>query len=264
MDILKKQMAPVSNEAWHEINEEAKRVLESFLVSRRFLNVEGPKGWDFASVPEGRLEIPSGQKKEGVIYGIHKVQPLIEPRISFKLNIWELDNISRGASDADLDPLTIAAGKLAEFEEKSVYYGLKNASMKGLADCNSEKHLKFPESIENLTDVVSEGVTKLMGDAIKGPYALVAGLPVWKKISAVSNCYPLRKQIEKIIDGPVIPNHFINEAFLVPQTTDDLKLILGQDISIGYESSTEREVVLFLTESFTIKIDNPDSVVMIK
>ncbi len=257
-------MAPVSNEAWHEINEEARRVLESFLVSRKFLNVEGPKGWGFASVPEGRLEIPSGQKKEGVIYGIHKVQPLVEPRISFKLNIWELDNISRGASDADLDPLTDAAKKLAEFEEKSIYYGLKNASMKGLADCGSDNHIKIPENIEDFTGVVSEGVSILMEKAVKGPYALVAGLPVWKKISAVSNCYPLRKQIEKIIDGPVIPNHFINEAFLVPQTTDELKLILGQDISIGYESHTDREVVLFLTESFILKTDNPDSVVIIK
>ncbi len=264
MNILKKELAPVSTEAWKQINSEAKRFLETYLVARKFLKVEDPKGWDYAALPEGRLDIPSGQKKDGVIYGIHKVQPLIEPRISFSLNIWELDNISRGSSDADFDPLAVAAKKLARFEEETIFYGLEKASIKGLSGININNSLNLPENITELPEVVSEGVTRLVQEAVNGPYTMVAGLPLWKKISAIANGYPLKKQIEKIIGGNIIPSLFITEAFLVPQNADELRLVLGQDISIGYESHTAKEVVLYLTESFTFKIDNPSSVIMIK
>ena len=257
-------MAPVSNEAWSEINNEAKRVLTSLLSSRRFLNVEGPKGWSYSSVPQGRLDIPSGQKKEDVVYGIRKVQPLIEPRISFKLNIWELDNISRGGSDADLDPLTEAAEKLARFEEQSVYYGIKNSLLTGLAECNKEGQLDLPGNNEDFPATVSEGVARLMKASVKGPYALVVGPEKWKQISSFAKGYPLKKQLEKILGGPIIFSQFINEAFILPEEAEELRLILGQDISIGYESHTDKEVKLFLTESFTLKIDNPDSVITIK
>jgi len=99
MDILKQELAPVSAEAWEEIRSEARRVLNVHLSARKFIEVVGPKGWDYAAVPVGRLNIPGNQDKKGVIYGINKVQPLVEPRISFHLNIWELDNLARGAID---------------------------------------------------------------------------------------------------------------------------------------------------------------------
>ena len=37
------------------------------------------------------------------------------------MNIWELDNIDRGAKDADLDSVVEAAQKIAAFEDGAVF-----------------------------------------------------------------------------------------------------------------------------------------------
>lgn len=264
MDILKQTLAPVSTEAWEEIKSEAKRVLNAHLSARKFIKVVGPKGWDYAAVPVGRLNIPGNQNKKGVVYGINMVQPLVEPRISFHLNIWELDNLARGAKDIDLDSMEHAAVKLAEFEERTIYYGLKNASITGLKECNAGEKLVFPEQIEDLLSVVSQGITKLVKASIGGPYTLVVSPDKWQKISSHFKGYPLKIQLEKLLGGQVILSHFIREAFLVPADASELNLVLGQDISIGYESHNDKEVRLFFTESFTLQIHDPATLIMIE
>ncbi|MFP4365658.1 MAG: family 1 encapsulin nanocompartment shell protein [Bacteroidales bacterium] len=264
MDILKQSLAPISAEAWQEIKSEAKRFLNTHLSARRFIEVSEPKGWDFASIPTGRLVLPDNQDKDAVHYGIHQVQPLVEPRLHFNLNIWELDNLTRGAKDIDLDAMEEAALKFAEFEERAIFYGMKNASITGLKDCNKDNKLDFPGQIDGLLPVISEGITRLAEKSISGPYALIVSPEKWKQISSHVKGYPLRVHLERILGGPVILSHFIEEAFLVPAHADDLNLILGQDISIGYESHNEREVRLYFTESFTMKINDPESIILIE
>ena len=39
MDFFKRQLAPLSSEAWEEINDRAKRVLKSYLSARKVVNV---------------------------------------------------------------------------------------------------------------------------------------------------------------------------------------------------------------------------------
>ncbi len=75
-------------------------------------------GTDFPGVPEGRLEFPKKQPKDGVSYGVHKVHHLVETRIPFDLDVKELDNVVRGAKDVDLANLDDAARKIALFEEQ--------------------------------------------------------------------------------------------------------------------------------------------------
>ncbi len=264
MDILKQSLAPVSEEAWQEIKSEAKRFLSAHLSARKFIEVVGPRGWDYGAVTVGRLDIPGSQSNDGVIYGINRVQPLVEPRIRFQLNLWELDNLTRGAKDIDLDSMEQAAIKFAEFEEKTIYYGLKNASIKGLKECNTEGKLVFPDQIKDLLSTVSQGITRLVNSSIGGPYALIVSPEKWQRISSHFEGYPLKTQLEKLLGGPVILSNFIKEAFLAPANASELNLVLGQDISIGYESHNEKEVRLFFTESFTLQIHDPATIIVIE
>ncbi|MDP1125322.1 family 1 encapsulin nanocompartment shell protein, partial [Klebsiella pneumoniae] len=71
-------------------------------------------------------------QKDAVKYGIHQVLPMIETRIPFELNIWELDNAVRGAEDIDLGALEEAARKIAQFEENVIYEGFKPGNVVGL------------------------------------------------------------------------------------------------------------------------------------
>lgn len=49
---------------------------------------------------------------------------MVETRISFNLDVWELDNVIRGAEDVELGPLEEAAAQAADFEDKAIYEGL--------------------------------------------------------------------------------------------------------------------------------------------
>lgn len=264
MDILKKSLAPITDHAWEEINETAKEVLETHLTARRFVDVNGPKGWDYPAEPTGRLKVSDKQKADGVPYGIHLVKPLVEPRITFELDIWELDNIARGAEDADLENLEKAAKSIAKFEENAVYYGLKNADIIGIKESSAHPVMKEVKSPDAFLEAVTDALVTMNRSNIMGPFKLIAGEEYWKMLSNQAKGYPLKKHLERLIDGTILQSPCIKETFLVAARGGDFKLTLGQDISIGYEGHRDGKVRLFFTESFTFQVIEPAAVVVLQ
>jgi uncharacterized linocin/CFP29 family protein len=254
MDILKKNLAPLTDNAWEAINKEAKQLFNSLLTARRFVDINGPKGIDFAAVPVGKLDMPENITAKDVAYGIHKVMPLIELRIPFTLNIWELDNLERGAKDIDLDSLGNAARKLSKFEEETVYKGFEKASIKGLLNESAHDSMKYPKDLEDLPKVISEAMTKLSNSSVEGPYSLVVNNDKWQKISGIHRGYPLKLQIESLLGGSIIRNAFIDTPLLISERGGDFEMTIGQDIAIGYEHHDSKTVQLFFTESFTFRV----------
>jgi uncharacterized linocin/CFP29 family protein len=180
--------------------------------------------------------------------------PLIELRIPFTLNIWELDNLERGAKDIDLDSLGNAARKLSKFEEETVYKGFEKASIKGLLNESAHDSMKYPKDLEDLPKVISEAMTKLSNSSVEGPYSLVVNNDKWQKISGIHRGYPLKLQIESLLGGSIIRNAFIDTPLLISERGGDFEMTIGQDIAIGYEHHDSKTVQLFFTESFTFRV----------
>jgi uncharacterized linocin/CFP29 family protein len=266
MDILKRELAPIPAEAWTEIDEQAIRSLKSILSARKVIDVTGPMGTDFPGVPEGRLEFPKKQPKDGVSYGVHKVHHLVETRIPFELDVKELDNVVRGAKDVDLANLEEAARKIALFEEQVIYHGLPEANIRGLALCAEGECMTMGAKPEHLLEAIAEGITVFTGRSVEGPYAFVVGPKLWSMMSAHLQGYPVKMQAENILGGQVVLSPYLtgkyeSEAFMLSQRGGDLEIILGQDMAIGYESHVTDKVKLFYTESFTFRILEPAAVV---
>lgn len=261
MDILKRSLAPITDEAWTEIDAQAKKTLTEKLSARRFVDVVGPKGWDYVVVGLGRLDISENQLVQDVQAGIHQVQPLVETRISFQLEIWELDNIVRGAKDIELDALITAAQKIALFEEEAIYNGFKPGNITGLAESVVHPAISFTEKPDEFLKVVSQGMTTLARASVGGPYALIINPEIWNIVASSVQGYPLKKRVENMLGGSVIPSLNIDDAFLISIRGGDLELIIGQDFSIGYESHDSKHVKLFLTESFTFRVLDPGVIV---
>jgi len=261
MNILRKSMAPISEEAWEEIDEQARVVLKTALSGRRFADVVGPKGWVFEAVSLGRLNIPSGQKGE-LKYGINKVLPLVETRVPFELDTWELDNAARGAEDIDLEPMENAAKKIAGFEEDAIYHGFSKADIDGLKKASGNKAVKFPDKIEELPKTISKLIGSFVKESVDGPYTLVLNAEKWEQLSSYSNGYPLKDVIKDLIGGKIILAPSIKESFLITERGGDFRLTIGQDFSIGYEAHDTKKVRLYFTESFTFQVLDPMAVVM--
>ncbi len=263
MDILRKSLAPICDTAWGEINQTATEVLTSVLSARKFMDVDGPKGWEYAALPLGRIGTPADQQGK-VKYGINQVLPLVEARVPFELNIWELDNVARGARDTDLDNLEEAARNIARFEEDAIYKGFKNGHIKGLKESSDYAPVGLPEKDEDILGVVSGAMAQMKAASIEGPYSLVLNTNLWQRFNSYGRGYPLRKQIEGLLGGSIIMAPFIDDAYMVSERGGDFKLVIGQDISIGYESHNQKTVQLYFTESFTFQVIEPAAVLVLK
>jgi uncharacterized linocin/CFP29 family protein len=259
MDILKRELAPIPAEAWAEIDAQATRSLKAILSARRVIDLNGPMGPDFPGVPEGRLDFPDNQPEDGLSYGIHKVHHLVETRIPFTLAIQEMDNAVRGAKDIDLANLEEAAKTIALFEEKVVYHGLPDANIRGLKQCQGQECLSIGAAPEQLLEAIAEGLTAFAGRSVEGPFAFVVGPKLWSRMSAHFQGYPVKMQAENILGGqvllsPYLSDAFENEAYMISQRGGDFEIILGNDLSIGYERHDPETVTLYFTSSFTFRI----------
>ncbi len=261
MDILRRSASLITSEAWDELDEQARKVLSANLSARKFVDVEGPKGWTYSSHPTGRLDIDSCCPSKAVQFGVNRVLPLVESRAVFELDIWELDNISRGAKDPDLSALDLAAREIALFEEKAVYSGLSAAGIEGLSSARGSTSALQSEDPRGVVNAISEAVFTLREKAVEGPYAFVASPALWRIIYGGAPGYPTSKHVTNLVDQVILSTQ--DDSYVVSTRGGDLELVLGQDFSLGFEERSGDRVRLFLAESFTFRVITPEAVVQI-
>lgn len=262
MNFLKRELSPLVDEAWSEIEQEAVRVLEANLSARHVVDFDGPKGFDFSAVNLGVLS--TTEETGGVHFGIRQVLPLVELRVPFSMNIWDLDNLARGASHADMEPLIQAALKVAAFEERAVYRGFGKAGIKGLAESAVNRPVGLGENPGRYPDTVAEAMLTLSDAGVAGPYALVLGPRLFRRLSGDVSTYPPRQRIAKMIEGPILHSPVIEGGYLLSLRGGDFRLTVGQDLSIGYEHHDKKSVSLYLAESFTFRVLSPEALVELK
>ena len=86
MNNLLRELAPISSAAWHEIDEEATRVLNLKLAGRKLVDFDGPLGPTGAAVNTGRRESLRAGPVADVEAARRQVLPLIELRAYFELS----------------------------------------------------------------------------------------------------------------------------------------------------------------------------------
>lgn len=131
MNNLHRELAPISDAAWAQIEEEASRTLKRYLAARRVVDVVGPRGTGYAAAGTGHtraIEAPG----EGIHSLLREVQPLVELRVPFTLTREAIDDVERGSDDSDWQPLKDAAKTIAFAEDRAVFEGYAAAGIGGL------------------------------------------------------------------------------------------------------------------------------------
>ncbi len=254
MDLLKRELAPITSEAWQQIDEEAKRVLELHLAGRKLVDFSGPHGWKVGCVNTGRLE--HIKAAGGVSHAIREVQPLVELRSPIVLPLVELDYAGRGATDLDLDVVIDTAEQVAHAEDGAIFHGFKPGKIQGIIECSPHKPVEV-KSILDWPRALTAAKEALRLAGVNGPYALAAGLVAYDELVATGDDgYPLRKRIEEnILDSKIIWAPALKGgAVLLSTRGGDFELTVGQDLSIGYTTSDRDNVELYLTETFTFRV----------
>lgn len=252
MDIFKRDLAPISDQAWVEINSRAEEVINSQLTTRKSLKVNGPFGLSYTSVPTGRLDILDN-KNSNINVGIYNNKNLVETRVSFELSKWELDNILRGAKDIDLEALENVAKEIARFEDDVIYNGHKGAGIKGLL--NEAGHVVDVElESQSILSGVSKTLIVLRNAFVQPPFNFVVGKDLYEALNTVHGSKLLKTIIEEMIGGQVVVSEMIKGGLLLPLNHDDIEFTIGQEYIIGYESHSSEYVKLFIMNSFTLRV----------
>jgi uncharacterized linocin/CFP29 family protein len=256
MDLLKRQKAPIVDEAWQQIDEEARRVLKLHLAGRKLVDFSGPHGWQLGGVNTGRLEHIEKGPIEGVSHAVRNVLPLVELRVPITLPILELDYAGRGATDLDLDPVVLAAESVARAEDDAIFHGFKHANITGMIEASPHTPIEV-RSPQAWPSAVSAAKKVLRMAGVNGPYALAMGMEAYEEVMADGDDgYPLRKRLqERAEQGSLIWAPALQEgAVLLSTRGGDYELTVGQDLSLGYATHDRTNVELYLTESFTFRV----------
>jgi len=263
MNIIRKNMAPISEVAWKEIEKQTKTVLINSLTARKFVDIDGPHGVEFAAVSTGKFKTPRKEWELGMNYGIREVMPLVEIRKPFELDLYDLDNIERGAKDIDFETLETAANGLADFEENIIYKGLKNAGIVGLEKSSKYPTEQLPNQTNNILKLIGAQINRLQRNAVEGPYSLILEEKYWLELINLTGGYPIIQQLKDLLGGEIIVNDKNDNSYLISKRGGDYELTIGRDTSIGYDSHDTKKLKLYLTESFTFRVLSPESVVVL-
>ena len=262
MNDLLRELAPVSADAWKEIEAEAKRTLKAMLAARKLVDFDGPRGWEAGAVSLGRAQALKKAPQEGVQARIRRVQPLVELRVPFELSREELEAAGRGAKDLALDPVREAARAAALAEDRAVFHGYAEAGIGGIVDASAKGRCAITEDYTRYLASVAEALHKLRSAGIGGPYAIALGPRCFTGLGkTMLGGFPALEQLRHLLDGPIVSAPAVDGAVLMSTRGGDFELSVGQDFSIGYLDHTATTVRLYLQESMTFRVLSPEAAV---
>ena len=263
MNNLHRELAPISDAAWAQIEEEASRTLKRHLAARRVVDVQGPKGVAFPAVGTGHLRQIEATS-EGVRAAQREVKALVELRVPFELARQAIDDVERGSNDSDWSPLKDAARKIAFAEDRAVFEGYASAGIQGIRQGTSNPVITLPADVSAYPSAVAQAVSQLRRAGVNGPYALLLGAEPYTVVSGVSDHgYPLLRHVQRLVDGDIVWAPALEGGMVVSTRGGDFELHIGQDLSIGYLNHTETAVRLYLQETFTFLLLTTEAVVVL-
>jgi len=264
-DLLRTNLAPIPEVAWKEIELQSSRLLKGNLSARNLVDFNGPMGMAHAGVNLGHLKVVPGTEVDGVGWGVREVLPLVEFRVPFKLGLWGLDDLVRGAKAPDLGALTTAALRAARFEETALYHGFPGAGIRGLLEASSHAPVLLIPDRSRLAEAVEAAILAIQEAGVGGPFALVLGTEPYQWVMVGEpDAYPLRNRLEKLVAGGIHWSPALQGGAVLSRRAGSFEMTVGQDLAIGYTIHDSTEVSLYFTESFTFRVLDPAAAMALK
>jgi uncharacterized linocin/CFP29 family protein len=261
MNNLHRELAPISDAAWAQIEEEASRTLKRYLAGRRVVDLHGPSGVALSAVGTGHLH-NIGAPADGISARQREVKPLVELRVPFELDRQMIDDVERGANDSDWQPVKDAAKKIAFAEDGAIFEGYAGGGIEGIRQGTSNPIETLPSDVRNYPDAIAHAVNQLRLVGVDGPYSVLLSADAYTALAEARDYGdPVLEHVRRLVDGEIIWAPAIAGAFVLTTRGGDFDLHIGQDISIGYSSHTDTAVRLYLQETFTFLLLTTEAVV---
>jgi uncharacterized linocin/CFP29 family protein len=263
MSHLLREHAPITEEGWRLLDEEARERLTPALAARKLVDFDGPNGWDHSATNLGRTEDLSGAPGDGVAGRQRRVLGLVELRAGFSVSRSELEDADRGAEDIDLAALDQAARSIAGAENSVVFGGWKDAGITGVNKGSPNKAIALGKDCDRYPRHIAKAVDDLRAAGIDGPYGLALSPEAHTRVleTGEHGGYPLMEHLREILGGPIVCAPAVTGGAVLSLRGGDFLFDSGQDLSIGYTSHDADSVELYLEESFSFRAVTPEAAV---
>ncbi|MEU7791350.1 family 1 encapsulin nanocompartment shell protein [Amycolatopsis sp. NPDC049159] len=268
MNHLMRDLAPITDAGWKEVDAEAKERLQTHLAARRLVDVAGPHGWRHSATDLGRTAtVAAGSLAglgEGAVVRQRRVLPLTEVRVPFTVSREELDDAERGADDLEFDDLDRAAKQIAMIENHAVFHGWAAAGITGITETSPYDTPSLGDDPDAYPGVVARAVDTLRQAGIKGPYGLAIAPDGYTRIveSTEHGGHLLFDHLRRVLGGgKVVRAPGLEGALIVSLDSGGFSLELGQDLAVGYSHHDAETVALYLEESFSFRVVEPDAAI---
>ena len=254
MNNLHRELAPISDAAWAQIEQETSRTLKRYLAGRCVVDVQGPAGAATSAVGTGHLRAIAAPK-DGILARQREAKALVELRVPFDLDRQMIDDVERGGNDSDWQQAKNAARRIAFAEDGAIFEGYAAAGIVGIRQGTSNPPMKLPADVRHYPEAIAQGLSQLRLVGVNGPYAVLLGADAYTALAETSDYgYPVLEHVKRLVEGKIIWAPAIAGAFVLTTRGGDFALHLGQDISIGYLSHSDAAVSLYLQETFTFQL----------
>jgi uncharacterized linocin/CFP29 family protein len=265
VDNLLRSHAPLTDEAWSRIDDEARERLSTALAARKLVDFSGPYGWRHSATAVGRAT-PVSAPTQGLVARRRVVLPLAELRAPFALSIAELQDAARGALDMELGVLDEAAQAIARAENIAVFHGWADAGMRGVADVSPHGPVSLGSAYSEYPARVASAVGTLLGAGVSGPYGMALGPEGYTGVveTTVHGGLVVFDHLQQILGGPIVRAPGVDGAVVVSLRGGDFLFESGEDLSVGYDHHDTELVHLYLEESFSFRVVSPDAAVVLR
>jgi uncharacterized linocin/CFP29 family protein len=263
---LLRSHAPITDIAWQQIDDEARRQLVAALAARKLVDFSGPHGWQHSAVNLGRT-VPLGRSATTGVRGqLRKVLPLAELRAEFSLSRAELLDADRGAVDVDLDDLMSAARQIAMAENIAVFHGWEEAGIVGITAASTHDTIELGSAYTDYPSAVAKAVEYLLEAGVSGPYGLALGPAGYTGVVETTEHGGLVvfDHLRQILGGPIVWAPGVDGAVVLSIRGGDFLFESGEDLSVGYTGHDAEHVDLYYEESFSFRVAVPEAAVTLR
>ena len=261
MNNLHRELAPISDSAWAQIESETSRTLKRYLAGRRVVDLKGPAGIGLAAVGTGHLRSINAPAK-GIVARQREVKALVELRVPFEL-IASLSTMSIVART------TLIGNRQRKPRDRSLLQKTPRSlratprpELRASAKAPAIPSMTLPADVREYPDAIAHSLSQLRLVGVNGPYAVLLGADAYTALAETSDHgYPVLEHVKRLVKDQIIWAPAIVGAFVLTTRGGDFDLHVGQDVSIGYLNHTDDTVRLYLQETFTFLFLTPEAAV---
>jgi len=258
--LLGREDAPLSAETWKLLDTTMIEAAKSQLSGRRIISIEGPYGFGLKAIPLSDCECGEGISGSPFI-------PVSLITTSFFLNKRDLAATERDGLMFDAAPVAGAAMACAAKEESIIYNGLQDVPGLLNAEGGSSLTLTKWDKTGTAADQIIDAVTKLDDAGFHGPYCMALAPAQY---NLLLRRYPQGDgteldHVRTIVAGDVVKAPGLKKGgVLLASGRQYCSVVIGQDMSIGYNGPSGDSLAFSISESLALLIRAPEAVCVLK